>query len=374
MSLEAAAGLAAAMGVGRFVFTPLLPIMTEAAGISATDGAVIATANYAGYLLGAVLLARRPHLSGRATFLAWSAALVASEAAMAATTEVAAQAGVRFVAGVASASIFIACASTVTRHRSEGASPGIAFAGVGAGIAVTGVYTLAAAPHLSWQGLWIGSAVLTCVLIAPALFLDIRSETTVPTIDAATRPGAPSPRAWRLLLASYFAEGLGYIVVGTFLVAAVGGAEKGSSSGALVWTVVGIAVVPSTFVWHAVARRMGTGTALVTALALQTVGTALPALSTAPAVTAVSAILFGATFIAITMLTMDLGHRMSVASAAATLTAAYAVGQVAGPLVVAPVLGDSYDTAFVIAATVLAVSTALAIAANRTHVKASSHV
>src|ERR1700716_3418745 len=53
----AAAGLmalAVAMGIGRFAFTPLLPMLQEARGLSVAQGAWLASANYVGYLLGAL--------------------------------------------------------------------------------------------------------------------------------------------------------------------------------------------------------------------------------------------------------------------------------------------------------------------------------
>ncbi|WP_348538059.1 YbfB/YjiJ family MFS transporter [Nocardia carnea] len=364
VGVAAAAGLAAAMGVGRFVFTPLLPIMTESAGISAGDGALIATGNYAGYLVGALLLARRPRLGTRAPFLTWSLLLVASEVAMAATAAVWAHIGLRFFAGVASAAIFIACASTVAQHRAEGASPGVAFAGVGAGIAGTGIYTLLAAPHLSWQGLWIGSAVLTTILLFPALLLDIRPESR-PVGTADTGSGGPvARRAWRLLLGSYFAEGVGYIIVGTFLVAAVSGAGS-ASAGASVWMLVGLAAAVSTVAWHAVAGRIGTGPALVTALLVQAAGTAAAALSDSVAAAVVAAVAFGGTFMAVVVLTLDIARRLGIAHAAAVLTAAYATGQVLGPLLVVPLVGASFTAAFALAASIIAWSAALAHAATR---------
>ncbi len=71
------------MGIGRFAFTPLLPVMIDAGRLSAHTGAVVAAANYAGYLLGAVALARFPGHQGRTAFRAAGAALILSEAAMA---------------------------------------------------------------------------------------------------------------------------------------------------------------------------------------------------------------------------------------------------------------------------------------------------
>src|SRR5437762_5328854 len=53
------AALAVAMGIGRFAFTPLLPMMQDDAGISLAQGGYLASANYLGYLAGA-LWAMRP--------------------------------------------------------------------------------------------------------------------------------------------------------------------------------------------------------------------------------------------------------------------------------------------------------------------------
>ena len=372
ISLAVAAGLAAAMGVGRFVFTPILPIMVASAGISAQDGAIIATGNYAGYLAGAVLLTRLPQLSRRTTFIAWSLVLVVSEAAMALSANLAFLTALRFAAGLASAAIFIACASTIAHHRQEGASAGLAFAGVGVGIAITGVFTLVAGRWLSWQQLWFGAAVLTMLLLWPAWLLDIRNESG-PVGDTGAGGGLSSTpvaaavrRSWRLLVASYFSEGVGYIIVGTFLVAAVAShAGRQSPVGALLWTAVGLAAVPATMLWNAVAHRVGSGPALTAALVIQSAGIAAAALSDSLVAELAAAVAFGATFMGVSMLTLEAGARLGVPRAAASLTAAYAVGQMLGPLVVAPVLGSSYRVAFVIAAGLVAGSAALATAAAR---------
>lgn len=78
----------------------------------------------------------------------------------------------------------------------------------------------------------------------------------------------------------------------------------------------------------------------------------------------IAAIGFGATFMAIVMLAVEVGGRLPVARTAATLTSVFAVGQMLGPLVVAPVVGKSYATAFAIAAGIVAVSAVLAATAS----------
>lgn len=50
--------LALAMGVGRFAFTPILPMMRADGLLSITDGGYLASVHFLGYWLGAVSAAR----------------------------------------------------------------------------------------------------------------------------------------------------------------------------------------------------------------------------------------------------------------------------------------------------------------------------
>src|SRR5918992_1694875 len=67
-ALSGMAALAIAMGIGRFAFTPILPMMQEDAGLTVAEGAWLAAANYAGYLVGglsAIRIQIRPQLAVR---------------------------------------------------------------------------------------------------------------------------------------------------------------------------------------------------------------------------------------------------------------------------------------------------------------------
>ena len=50
--------LAVAMGIGRFAFTPILPLMQADAGLTLAQGGWLASANYLGYLVGALTITR----------------------------------------------------------------------------------------------------------------------------------------------------------------------------------------------------------------------------------------------------------------------------------------------------------------------------
>src|SRR5438105_8013150 len=112
--VQGAAALAVSMGIGRFVYTPILPLMIREAGLSKSYGATLATANYAGYLLGALAGILTPGLV-RSTWV-MRAALVASVATLAfmpATHDHAAWFVLRFVAGGASALVFMFAVSAM---------------------------------------------------------------------------------------------------------------------------------------------------------------------------------------------------------------------------------------------------------------------
>jgi MFS family permease len=390
--LRAAAALGAAMGVGRFVYTPILPLMHDQAGLTAGGGANLATANYLGYLAGALVGSVAPRLVRSATVLRASlAVLVVTLAAMPLTHSTALWLGLRFVAGLASALVFVvAVTSLLGRLRGHPAHlPGWAFGGVGAGIALSGALVLVLRSIADWQAAWWASAALTAALSAAAWTLrtdadplPARPGAVTPSTAAApaarrdTRGALPrvsatggqgpddQPRTHRwftLLFVSYSLEGVGYIVAGTFLVAAIGQGLPGwIGSGA--WVLVGLAAVPASALWTSLGRRFTRPDLLAAALVIQAAGIALPALVGNVAAALVSAVLFGATFLGVSTLALATGNHLRFPRSVALLTAGYSVGQILGPLAVTPLLHHGYHQALLLAAAVTAAAALAAIA------------
>ncbi|MGI5459771.1 YbfB/YjiJ family MFS transporter [Streptomyces sp. CA-249302] len=350
------------MGVGRFVYTPILPLMHTRAGLSAGAGANLATANYVGYLAGALAGIMAPALIRSRTVLRGSLLLLtATLAAMPLTHSVVVWGGLRLLAGAASALVFVVAAGSLLHHLREHPPhlSGWAFGGVGGGIALSGLLVLALRSAGDWRAAWWASAALAALLTAGSW--NLRPEAA----PASTPPGTTEkPRTHRwfgALFVSYTLEGVGYIVAGTFLVAAIGQGSPGWIGGGA-WVLVGLAAVPSSALWARLGRRWSRPGLLLTALVVQAAGIALPALGGGTAAALVSAVLFGATFLGVSTLALATGAHLRFPRSVALLTAGYSVGQILGPLVVAPLIRHGYHGALLLAALlVLAAAAAAAV-------------
>ena len=220
--VQGAAAMAAAMGVGRFAYTPILPLMHAQAGVSPQLGSALATANYAGYLAGALAGIAVPALARSRTALRLSLVLVTvTLALMPVTRDGSLWFTLRLVAGAPSALAFVVAANTLItalRHRGQHLV-GWGFGGVGAGIALSGALMLA----LHDGGTWWLAAALSLALTIPAWHLPTGAPAATPAAKPRVVEGTDHtvPPGYAALLASYSLEGVGYIIAGTFLVVAI---------------------------------------------------------------------------------------------------------------------------------------------------------
>jgi MFS family permease len=163
----------------------------------------------------------------------------------------------------------------------------------------------------------------------------------------------PSTHRWfAALLTSYSLEGVGYIIAGTFLVAAINeNSPAWVGSGA--WVLVGLAALPGPALWARLSLRWPRPTLLLAALLIQAAGIALPALARGTGPALLSAVLFGGTFLGIASLAMALGAHLQYPRAVAVLTTGYSAGQILGPLLVTPLLHHGYRLALLVSAAVV---------------------
>ena len=330
------AALAGGMGIGRFVYTPILPEMVAGLGLSQGEAGLIGSANFLGYLAGALAAALRLPGSPRTWLLGGLAASMLTTAAMAVPSTVPALLALRFVGGVASAFVLVFASTLVLGGLAAAGRSGLAtvfFAGVGVGITVSAVLVgLLGAADAGWRTLWWASGVTAALALAAAAMLTAGAE-----------PHAHSPRAEGTggigrgllpLVAAYGLFGFGYVITATFLVAIVRASEALQAAEPLVWVLVGIAAMPSVALWGAVAARIGVRRAYAAAALTQATGVLASVLWHGVAGAIVAAVLLGGTIMGLTALGLMAARQQAagnVARALAIMTAAFGVGQIVGP-------------------------------------------
>ncbi|MCA8229965.1 YbfB/YjiJ family MFS transporter [Burkholderia vietnamiensis] len=195
-ALACMVGLAVALGVGRFAFTPLLPLMLADGSIGLRAGSWLASANYAGYFVGALSCAALPVAPARMVRFGLAATVLLT-AAMGVGHLLPAWLAVRFVAGVVSAWTFVFVSQWGLRRLAELHAPewsGVIYAGPGVGIVLTGLIGGALAGHRAAPG-WLGFAALSALLSAAIWRTFGRAPAPVAPAAAAAASVVPTAHA-----------------------------------------------------------------------------------------------------------------------------------------------------------------------------------
>jgi predicted MFS family arabinose efflux permease len=344
VALAGSIALAAALGIGRFVYTPILPPMVEALGLTKSTAGLIASANFLGYLIGALLVAS-PTLRGsrRAWLLGALVVSALTTGAMGLTDSVALFVVLRFVGGAASAFVLVLASTLVLERLAEAGHAGLSalcFAGVGIGIAVSAML-VAAMLHAGhdWQSLWRATGALSLIAaIAVGVLLRPQPAPARCNVSAKREAGRNLMR----LIAAYGLFGFGYVITATFLVAIVRTTPSIRPLEPVIWSVFGLAAAPSVALWTRIATSLGTPSAFALACIVEAIGVAASVLwQTEPGIF-LSAVLVGGTFMGLTAL--GLMHARTLAAGdprrvLASMTGAFGTGQIIGPLF-AGVLSD----------------------------------
>ena len=365
LALGGLLAMAAGIGVGRFVYTPILPPMVEALGLSKSAAGLIASANFVGYLAGA-LLAAWPGLPGtrRGWLLGALAANAFCLAAMGATEQIASFLVLRLIAGIASAFALVFSSALVLdrlARTGHSALSAVHFAGVGAGIALSAALVAwLLAHHEAWSSLWYASGALSALAFAAVWRL-------VPPEDGAAAPAGAAAAGrhggFALLIAAYGLFGFGYVITATFLMALVRGAPALAPLEPYVWIFVGLAAAPSTVLWNALAKRWGILRAFAVAAIVEAVGVAASVLWISTASIVIAAVLLGGTFMGLTALGLIAARQRGSGdprARIALMTAMFSAGQIVGPAFA----GYAYDATGSLTLPSLAAATALVIAAS----------
>lgn len=367
--------LALAMGIGRFAFTPLMPLMLRDGTMDAGNGALWAAANYIGYLVGALTSSRFAANPQRGLSLGLLGVAVTTLAvAWTGGDAWPAGAALRAVTGVFSAWVLVCatswCLGALARHHALHLG-GWIYTGVGVGIALTGIITWLGGQQTA-SALWIELGLLAAVGALYPL-RRIRQQPVTSPQGASGQPAAgakPAPAMTRrdvLLVLCYGTFGFGYIVPATYLPTMARQLVSDPLVFGLTWPVFGLAAALSV----AMVSRWLSGWPRQRVWALgqgvMAVGTLLPLLQQSILVLVTSAVLVGGTFMVTTMAGLQQARERAPSNPTPLLsrmTASFATGQILGPLLVRAIgpqpIGpwDALGWASLLATVLLAVSAA----------------
>lgn len=388
VALAGLLSLAVAMGIGRFAFTPVLPLMLADGSVDLAGGSALAAANYAGHLVGALLCTLQPALWARLPFLPRLRQTSLIRGGLVATALVtlavavpapAAWPWLRALAGIASAIVLVYTSGwCLGRLAAADASPlgGVVFTGPGVGIVVTGALGLAtvaaggSAPF-AWTALGLLALVATATLW-PIVAGEERLAAAPPPVtrggaDATADGRGAADERW-LLTTAYGLAGFGYIVTATYspVIARSAGIPAGWVDA--FWPLFGAAVVCGALLATRIPATSDRRRWLAGCHLMQAAGIAAGLVAPTVAGFVATSLLLGLPFTIITLLVMEEARRLrpeAVAAFMGLLTSMYGIGQIAGPPLVAWRLGRSaspvaaFEHSLAIAAATLVVAAAL---------------
>ena len=394
------------MGIGRFAFTPLLPMMLADGVVDLPGASFLASANYLGYLVGALLCTFQPMIWSRFKALPYVAATSWLRGGLVATCALtlgmalqlpALWPWLRFAAGVASAFVFVFTSGwCLARLAERNASHlgGLMFTGPGVGIALSGVLA-SGMVALAWRAStgWLIFGMLACALTATtwrhfSLRQDFKHSAAGPALadsaslsalaSAGTGAKAQGASRWHMawLAIAYGLDGLGYIITATFLPVIARQVMPGSVWLDLFWPLFGLAIVAGALLSTRISPKADRRYLLAGGYAMQAVGVIITVWLPTPLGFALGSLLLGVPFTAITFFAMQEVRRLqpnNVASYTGLVTAVYGLGQVGGPPLAAWLLsrsatvGQGFNLALEIAASALVLGALMFICLARVY-------
>ncbi|AKX51232.1 YbfB/YjiJ family MFS transporter [Thiopseudomonas alkaliphila] len=329
--------------LGRFIYTPMLPRLVDDGLLTLQQGATIATWNYVGYLLGALIAMRWYSLDKIKLFLPWAVGFsVLSTFAQTQAETVGWLTLLRLINGITNGIVFVQVPSLILEwlnSRGKAALSGLVYLGVGAGLIISSLAVSLPAPWLQGAERWWPAALL-------ALPMAVWGWRQLSLIEVQEIPVASAPknkqgkvvlfdRASIPLFLSYAGAGLGYILPMTFLpMLARLLLEQNHLLIDGSWLLVALSTLPAAWLWNRLGGSLGDGPALRLNYAVQLLGVLAVILLPGPAGIVLCALLVGNTFLGTVLLTQRLArslHPHQGPKLSAALVALYGFTQLTGP-------------------------------------------
>lgn len=326
------------MGIGRFAYTPVLPVMLADNLLDMGSAGAIASVHFVGYAMGAFAAAYMIR-SPRAMLLGSLSMISASTLAMGVADNHAVWLGSRWLAGFCSALVLVIVSTYHIRHLSGQAQhnlQGWVFAGVGTGIMLVGTGVLAMMVMTATsQAMWLGFGGLALAATA-YLFVQQADVFRAPAESTGTSENCQTPLSWAVIL-PYAAMGFGYIVPATYLPVMAKETLSSPLIFGLGWPVFGAAAAVSTILIGRFQARYSNRQIWLVSQVVMALGLLAPVVSQSILAIIIAALCVGGTFMVITMVGMKEAHRIAGPADAqrhvAAMTFGFAMGQIAGPFI-----------------------------------------
>jgi MFS family permease len=337
VALSAFIALIVAMGIGRFTFTPQVPLMITEHQLTLTSAAVVAAFNYLGYLCGSWNAMRTTtHVEARLKASIGGAVILTLLSAC--VSDAWLHGVVRFAIGWASGWAMVLVAAWSNEQLHKYGRPGLSaavFAGPGMGIFLSGLLAVFLhARQVSAAQAWCAYGVLALVLASLIFrFLPRKGELHRPETT-------PEPlvltSGLKKLVWSYSLAGFGYIIPATFLSQMAAARFPASAFAQFVWPIFGGTAVLGVGLGIVMRHIGSSNTRLAFNLWAQALGVLCAAVVPGLSGLVVGSILMGIGFLNLVSLSLQYAREMAPRHSrymAGLLTTGYAIGQLAGPLV-----------------------------------------
>ncbi|PCF35195.1 MFS transporter [Staphylococcus delphini] len=356
------------IALGRFAYTPILPFMQLDTGLDNKSVGLLATFNYLGYLIGAMLPIFYIMKNKVFDLKCYLLLNVATMLLFGVTDHFVIWSLLRLLNGISSGAVFVLASNIVLEAlhlaRREGIA-GLLYSAVGLGLFSSSLFIFLYTDVTHWREtwIWLGSAAFILTLI---IIVRLRENPTSPEPASHEAHGPDkvirySKKFYIPFAIAYFCEGAGYIITGTFLVAIVKTMPTLSEYAALSWMFVGLGAIPATVLWSMIGQRIGICLSVILAFLLQIVAVLMPIFTVNAFAIALSSMIFGATFLGLTTLFMSKSHQITFETKGnnlvAVMTLIYSVGQMIAPYISGILIErtHSYNDALIFAAAILVV-------------------
>ncbi|WP_332605033.1 YbfB/YjiJ family MFS transporter [Acinetobacter sp. ESBL14] len=334
-AISAALIMAIGMGFGRFAFTAVYPHMIDEGIINLPQASLAASANYAGYLFGALFAIKIKSQQSYLSSIVATVGTVVCLILLAYINTINQIILIRGLAGIFSAFAMVSASIWLLEQQKKTHQAPILYAGVGLGIALS-AELLVFGTHLSWHSkiLWLLLGISSLVLGCIAMFGLSRAQPNAVSAQNTFNTNRKIPHAYALILI-YALAGFGYIITATYLPLLVKQALPNIDA-AQIWAIFGLGAIPSCFFWHYLHDRLGIRIALSSNLGVQAVGVVLPIILPTALGYLLSALLVGGTFMGTVTIAMPVAQRIARQAQnnlIALMTVVYGLGQIIGPMV-----------------------------------------